>query len=680
MTFAFFSNRRLAPWRGAGVAFACWALLAGAYSAQWFQGFDLKLTDARFALRHARPASERIAIVEVDDETVRAYGRWPLPREQYALLIQALGDAGAAAIGLDVQFLGPEHKDPLGDALLVRVSAMSPNVVHSMSFQDHVSPGDTGGRLQADSIQALIVRHGTPDSHIRAAAVAGVAIPFEQLTQETPALGHVSVVVDPDGTLRRVAMFERYGDHLFPALALRLVAIADGDTLPPRAEPVRGGAIIRWGAGHRLFAPIDDEGATALDYAGGRESFPSTHSMLRLLQWYKDGKIELLRRAVQGKIVLVGSTAVAEVATDIGPTPFAENSPLMFVHANALDSILQGRFLRGVPSPLYLGLLAGLSLLLGVLFASLTVPVAATMAAGVTLALFGVNTALFAWAGIDVPPTMALLLGPLCYAAIETYRYVFLERSARERDRELQVARKIQQKLLPVTPPAHPELDVHGLNIPAQEVGGDYFDWILLEDGSVLLALGDVSGKGVAAALLMSHLRASLHSESRVDREPVDIVTAMHRSLSRAVEGGRFATFFLARITPDGSRLTYCNAGHNPAFIVRRGAVQALNATGIPLAMVEQMGYEQAEETLAPGDVLVIYSDGVTECPRNGDPEGELYDADDGHKRFWPLLERLAAGTNSAEGIGRAILADVDRWCRGQLGADDVTIVVARRR
>jgi hypothetical protein len=265
---------------------------------------------------------------------------------------------------------------------------------------------------------------------------------------------------------------------------------------------------------------------------------------------------------------LIG-TAVGEVATDVGATPFSPTTPLLYVHANAVDNGLRGRFPAPLPDIVYLSVLGILAALFGYLFTRLPLPVAAATMAGGVAFLALLNYGLFAWLGWLVPSTLGLVLLPAVYSATGSYRFVFLEKNARERDRELQLARKIQQKLLPVEPPDLPALDVYGFNLPAQEVGGDYFDWVELGDGTLNVALGDVSGKGVSAALLMSHLRASLHAESRPGRPPNEVAQAMNASLARAVEPGRFATFFLAGISSASPGIHYYNAGHNPALLLR---------------------------------------------------------------------------------------------------------------
>jgi len=662
------SPRRLSARLGMAVAAACWLLLAAGHATHLFYTLDLKLTDSRFRFRGPRVASDRIALVEIDDETVHQFGRWPLRREFYAALLSVCDSAGAAAVGFDVQFLDPGD-DALGDTMLAMVSAETP-VVHAMSFRSEAA-GDAGGPSDTDSIASTIANHGVVDPGLALPDDAGGRIPYAALAAATPALAHVSVATDTDGVVRRLPLLVQHAGRLYPALALRLATLADGDPAPPAVRPARGGAVVSWRGGHTLFVPVDGEGQTAIDYAGGARAFRNAHSMLWVLNRAREGRYDELRGVLGGKIVLVGVTAEGEVATDVGATPFSATTPLVFVHANALDAILGGRFMRPAPPAPYVAVLGLLALAMGIAFSWLALPVAAATAGAVTLVLAIANVALFIVARLDAPPTMSLLLAPFAYAAIASWRYVFLERGSRERDRELQVARRIQQKLLPVTPPAHPGLDIHGFNLPAQEIGGDYFDWIELEDGSLLLALGDVSGKGVGAALLMSHLHASLHAEARAGREPVEIVTAMHRSLSRAVESGKFATFFLARIIADNGRLTYCSAGHNPALLVRDGRHDLLGATGLPLAMIEEMTYEQVDRTLEPGDVLIVHSDGVTDCEGKGGMYGE--------ERLYASALRRAASEAASAGIAKGILTDASTFCRGDLGADDFTVLVAKR-
>jgi len=655
-------------WRyyGVGIAALCWLVLAALQLVHAFDGFDLKLGDVRQRLAVARRASDRIAVIEVDDATVREYGRWPLPRSQYALLVTALEEAGARAIGLDLQFRGNDREDPTSDALLAIVASETSHLIVGLSFLSEPGPDGAAGATED------LIRHGLPAGSVPAPVASSVAIPYPELMASAPVVGHVTVAVDRDGVVRRIPFVIRYGDRLYLSLDLWAVGLADSETGRPRVEAGNHRLSVVWPSGRTDRIPIDDEGAAAIAFAGDTAAFRNRASMLDVLQWYRSEQKDRIARLVRGRIVLIGTTAVREVATDMGATPFSPNTPLLYLHANAVDAVARGGFLRPLDLRLYLTLMAVAALALGWAFAALPLPRAVAVMSGAVVVLLATDYGAFAAARVLVPTTLTLLLPPFVYSAVESFRYVFLERHSRARDRELQVARKIQQKLLPTTPPESPTLDMFGLNIPAQEVGGDYFDWVPLPGGGQAVALGDVSGKGVAAALLMSHLRASLHAESRGQASPRAIVSAMHESMFRAVESGRFATFFLAAFPPTGDGFRYCNAGHNPALVARAGGLDKLMASGLPLGMLELSTYEEQARPFAPGDVLVIYSDGVTECPWEDDQYGD--------ERLEALVKRLSAERLGAREIALAIVEDVRAFCHGEMGADDVTILVVRRK
>jgi sigma-B regulation protein RsbU (phosphoserine phosphatase) len=216
------------------------------------------------------------------------------------------------------------------------------------------------------------------------------------------------------------------------------------------------------------------------------------------------------------------------------------------------------------------------------------------------------------------------------------------------------------------------ELDVAGVNVSAEAVGGDYYDWIELDEDTLVVVLGDVSGHGIPAAILMSHLQASLHAHARPGRRPREIVQDVHVALRRAVEVGRFATFFIAMFSRRDATLRYCNAGHNPPLLVRRGRIDRLTATGVPLAMLETAEWSDGEEAFGPGDLLVLYSDGIPECR----DKREFY----GEERLARRVAELDASGATAGAMVEALMADIHEFARGPLVEDDVTLVVVRRR
>jgi CHASE2 domain-containing sensor protein len=665
-------TRRLRVVHGLVAAGACWLLVAALHVAGAFAFPDLKLLDWRITLRGVHAAADDIAIVEVDDATVRAYGRWPLSRDQYALLVDVLQRAGAEAIGLDLLLMAPDRENPTSDTLLADVTAATPELVHAISFR--TEDDESAGPVSAPAGQTeALGRHGLPVAGLDVPEAISASLPYPDLLERAGAVGHVVVSIDRDGSVRRFPPFIRYGELTYPSLSLALLGRARHGGAPREVTAVPGGVIVHWPDGKTLRLPLDREGATAVDFAGDQRAFRHRRSLLEVLRQARRGDDAGLARAFGGRIVIVGSTAVGEVATDLGTMPFSPSVPLLYVHANALDAMLAGRFPRSPPTWLYLLALLILSLVLGILYVRLPLRAAVGVMFVAVAGVLGADFALYTWSGWDVPPSAALLLPLLGFSSIAAYGFGFLERRTREREKELAVARKIQAKLLPVRPPEFAGLDVFGVNLPAQEVGGDYFDWLILDD-TLVFALGDVSGKGVAAALLMSHLRASLHAEVRVMGQggsALTVIEEMNRSLFHAIESGRFATFFLAMVRRDDPVLRYCNAGHNPALLVHEGELTMLEAGGVPLGMLESFPYEDAARPFERGDLLVLYSDGITECPW----KDQMY----GDERLQALVKRLALEEVSAARIGQAILDDLSAFSHGQTDADDVTLVIVRK-
>jgi len=431
-------TRRLPVLHGVALALACWAVLALVALSGWFEVLDLRLNNLRYRLRGAVDASRRIALVEVDDATIAAYGHWPLPRETYALLADAMQAAGAQAIGFDLLFLGTNSDDPVSDRLLAEVTRDQENLVHSISFlsQDPALGAGAGADMPPDS-QVTLIRHGRPAGGARLASAHRVILPYDDLLDAADALGHTSVAVDRDGVVRRIPLFVRYGEWAYPSLALRLIeSAARTDTTLPQFEIAPDGLWLHRPRQRRQRIAIDPEGATGIAFAGDRRSFRS-HSMLRVLQWHRDGSLADLRREFEGRLVLVGATAVGEVATDVGATPFAEAAPLLFIHANALNAALAGEFEARPPAWLLLAGGAALAALLGGLFALLPLAVSASLLIASEVAVVGFDLALFMASRLDLPAAPALALAPLAWAAIEGYRRVVVEREMRLRDRKL---------------------------------------------------------------------------------------------------------------------------------------------------------------------------------------------------------------------------------------------------
>jgi serine phosphatase RsbU (regulator of sigma subunit) len=246
-------------------------------------------------------------------------------------------------------------------------------------------------------------------------------------------------------------------------------------------------------------------------------------------------------------------------------------------------------------------------------------------------------------------------------------------RLERERfERELALASEIQQRFQPTAPPHVNGYELQGISFPCYEIGGDYYDFIEREDGRLVIALGDVSGKGTAAALLMSSLHAAIHAQSASHNSLVATISAVNRYLADNIPANRFVTLFYAELDPESGSLSFLNAGHNPPLIVHSaGTVEQLASGGLPLGIKPDAEYREGRTQLQPGDVLVIYSDGVTEAMS---PTGEEF----GATRLYEVVSRNIEA--SAAGIRDRIESSLTKFAQGTSAADDITLVIVKRQ
>ena len=237
-------------------------------------------------------------------------------------------------------------------------------------------------------------------------------------------------------------------------------------------------------------------------------------------------------------------------------------------------------------------------------------------------------------------------------------------------DTEIDIARDIQSNLLPRTTPPIPGYDLAYFNRPSREVGGDYYD-VVPVDGARGIVIADVSGKGIGAAMLMSNVQALLRSKAPHLEAPGEVLRQMNADLAERVGEGRFVTLFYLVLRPDTGRVAYANAGHNPPLVVRaNGEMIALEVSGIPLGILPGSEYPVFEDTLAPGEVLVLFSDGVTDAASTS---GDLF----GDDRLAEVLKSNRAGRASE--ILDAILLAVDTFRSEGPLPDDLTLVVLKR-
>jgi sigma-B regulation protein RsbU (phosphoserine phosphatase) len=264
-------------------------------------------------------------------------------------------------------------------------------------------------------------------------------------------------------------------------------------------------------------------------------------------------------------------------------------------------------------------------------------------------------------------------LGGLIALAVENARLAAAQAEKQRLERELAVARDIQQRLLPKDLPIPAGLDLAAQGHPAEETSGDYYDVIPLADGRLALVVGDVSGHGLGPALFMASTRAVLHSLLHTPASPEQIMGTLNAFLKRDMPVGSFMSLFLGVLDPRTRTLAYVSAGHNPPLLVRRGgAIEELRRTGPLLGIMDGPVYRLSPPVaLASGDVLVLYTDGIYEAQS---AKEEMY----GEERFIASLVRYAARGTKAQDVLEGTLGDLFAFTVGRPLDDDVTCLVLR--
>lgn len=246
------------------------------------------------------------------------------------------------------------------------------------------------------------------------------------------------------------------------------------------------------------------------------------------------------------------------------------------------------------------------------------------------------------------------------------------EQKQRQRlEQEIAIASEVQQELFPKCVPSLPGLDLAAVCKPARVVSGDYYDFLRLSPTSIGIALADISGKGISAALLMASLQAALRSTATLDGngDTSKLVTLLNGHLFRNTSDDRYATFFYATYDSETHTMTYTNAGHLPALFLADGSVCQLDQGGTVVGLFEQTPYVQVTLQVPKGSLLVAYSDGLTEA-------ANVYGEEFGIKRV--REEVLRHRDLPAKQLTQALIEAAEQWTGSSERADDVTVVVAR--
>jgi serine phosphatase RsbU (regulator of sigma subunit) len=612
-------------------------------------------------------ASSHAVVVALDEETFRTPPFEGTPTvtwtREIGQVLTAIIDGGAEVVGFDVVFPTSieQSEVPFGDDTLgARLRGFDRDYLRALAL------GARAGKVVLGQVQHQ-------DNPVLPSAGQRAAVGFG--TNIRP----LNLYNDPDEVIRRVPLAFTVDDERVPAMAVELAARAGGQPVSAAAKGL-----------------VPD--TFTLNFAGGADDIP-TFSFVDLHACV-DKDTAFFRRQFEGKVVLVGTVLDVEdrkitskrfatapeganaarcaLPMPAGGQRFARDSIAgVYIHATAVNNLLDGatvteldRTTTGIASFVLAGLAVAAALLLGPAGAGLAfLGIALVWSAGATLAFRG---------ALALPLLEALLSALAAFVVTIGYRLVVADRNMavqraqkRAHEAEMASAAAIQRAMLPATGSsglAEGEFDIFPYMMPAREVGGDLYDIVALDAGRIMISIGDVCGKGIPASLFMAITQTVLRLVVRFGEDLQAEIEAANKLLVANNTEDMFTTLFCGVLDVRSGTLTYCNCGHNPPLFLRRGesAFESLRNCGPPLGVAEHIHYVPRSIVLAPGDTLLLYTDGVTEAE---DSKSAMF----GSKRLEQAI--LEARGAPARRVVEHVIKRVAQFAKGVPQSDDITCV-----
>ncbi len=615
---------------GALFAFLCFVF-------GWFASFDLKIYDLGLGARSPARAQSDIVVIAIDRHSrdcCLPQPHFPISRhlKQHAEVIRRLKAAGAKVIAFDILF------DQLGSDLDFSDfnSALS-------EAENIVMAGVIESQLQKITQTGALVREER-----MVAPVGGIA-------PSSYYLGLVNVPLGRDGVARQSYYDKHFKDSYFPSMPVAIVSAFTGKDRPGTGS-------------QKLFY---------IDYSSPKGGFVtiSYGDVLQRDSWQKK---------VKGRIALIGvlengmSDTHLSPISDLSGTVQGGMLPGALILAYAANTLLENRTVSSLPRSLQL--MVSLVLIIGGSFMVVIRRLALSMmlVLFVVLALLIIGLYLVA-AGTTIVPTWKLIAIWLAAGAIGlvvNFSHTKLKSNEQETRLEeissdLRMAQQIQQRLQPEKIPVMKEVEISGFQVPCKEIGGDYYDVIEVGENKVAVMVADVSGKGISGALVMSNFQSLVHSLAPKLRTPSQLFAELNQAVAKIVTMGRFVTFFYGILNRHTREFTYCNAGHTyPIWRKADGRVTELSEGGLFLGPFPEAHWEDKRIRLDSGDLIFVYTDGVTEAAIAGTEEQF------GEKRLLTYIEKNIA--SSLEKAPQQLLREIQRFTRRETFEDDVTMLFLR--
>ncbi len=577
-------------------------------------------------------------------------------------------------------FAAPESEE--GDRRLAEAVREAPSVFVGMAVGATRTPGaGAPAPVAPEEAEILerqrwrdvrVVRGGGPLLH-----ATRYFMTFPRVAGAADGVGHLDLIPDRDGVIRRVPLLVRDGDALLPSLHVLLLADfldvpQERIELAPGRLTLRGARRPEWDTPRDIAIPLTRRGEMAVNFVGpfgSIETYPFSS-----VYTASDDRFTMmdLRDELEGRIPVV--TWFSTGRGDLGPVPTDPLYPRAGIWANAINTVLSGEFLHELSG---WQMLFFVELpLLGLLFLAATrlstIPYVLT-AVALFVAYLGIVAVAFLAGNLllNLPAPLIVLIGST--PVIAAYQFHLESEKRAKVHRELAVARDIQLGTLPTELPAVPGYDLAGRSDPADETGGDSYDVIPIGDGRLALLLGDATGHGIGPALSVTQVRSMLRVAMRLGADLDRTVSHINDQLDDDLADNRFVTAFLGILEADGNRVRFHSAGQGPLlhYHAARDACEWFGSSMLALGVFGGLPVRDARSlVLEPGDILGLMTDGVFEQEdAGGDPYGEArVEALVRAHRDRPMSELL-----------EAIFAAVETHRGVVPQSDDVTVLLVRR-
>jgi len=373
---------------------------------------------------------------------------------------------------------------------------------------------------------------------------------------------------------------------------------------------------------------------------------------------------------LKDSIVLIGVTATA--STDLISTPYASLEPGISLQAALINSILEQKFIYPSPLVLNLFILLVMGALIGWLIPRLHPSLGFFSFLGLIAAYPVLAYFLFVLSGVYIPVVTPILTAAFCYLAVVFIQFVGERLDKQALEQELAIAQRIQKSFLPKTVPETPGASFAADTVMAKLVGGDLYDFLTFEDGAIGVTIGDVSGKGVPAALYMAKTISDFRTHAKLERTPAQVVTKLNDTLVAEGASGMFVTLFYLLLEPSKKKLVFTSAGHHPLLRWEKttGSITEHNTKkGRPLGILPCKGLDQGDLAVQAGDLLVLYTDGIDEAMNRS---RQTF----GKERILDVIRKNSSKTPKE--ILQAFFQAVQAYAGPAPQHDDMTLVVIR--